>query len=122
LVSCTDCAMRLRVFERRRNAVLHAPPVPAGLLARERSQILARIEQRPRFRLHWVPAAVLAGGMLAAVALVPHRIETSAEPDKVAKQEVAEEQWFREVFSMERAEEPRAASPIRGLFDEREQQ
>src|SRR5258708_31887265 len=71
LDSCVDCAMRLSVFERRRIAALDAPPVPEALLASERRRILERLEQRQGFRLHWVPAAVLAGGLIAAVALVP---------------------------------------------------
>jgi len=120
LLGCAICTDKLHVFEQRRAAGLESEPVSPSFLAAQRSKILERVEQGPLMaglRLHWVPAA-LAGVLAAAVVLVPQMIHHPAPAaEKAAQQEVSEDPLFREVFSIEVAEEPRAASPIRGLFE-----
>jgi hypothetical protein len=121
LLSCAACADKLRAFEQRRAAVVESQAVPAAFLAAQRSRILERVERSSGFRMPWVPA-VLAGALALAVALVPRMVQAPAPaPEKAVQQEVAEDQLFLELFSLEAAEEPRAASPIRGLFEQERQ-
>ena len=119
VAACPECGGKLARFEQRRAAAL-GRPLPllheSGLRA-QRASILERIEHRPAFRLHWFPA-VLAGGLLAAVALTPQFSRSPIAPAAAGQQEIAGDQIFREVLTLERAEEPRAASPIRALFEE----
>ena len=113
---CGECRAKMELFERRREAARGLEPAPAAVLASQRNTVRERIE-RPGFRFSWVPAA-LAAGLVAAVVVAPHMSRPAAAPKTAVQQETAEDQLFREVFSLESAEEPRAASPIRGLFDE----
>jgi anti-sigma factor RsiW len=119
LECCPECQAEMRLHEQRRKLArgeeVLSGPVTA-LLARQRDEILARIE-RPRYAaMRWVPA-VVAAGLLVAVALVPRASQTNAPPADPVKPEIYSDQALRDAFSLESEEVPRAASPLQALFE-----
>ena len=115
LESCAKCAVRWRELQVRRKMVVNQatadPPVSDQFLAAQRARIYARLEDEPRKRRIWVPAAVAAMCVLA-VGLFLHRSVTPPPAD------VADAQLFADVYSMEQSVEPQAAVTIHALFEE----
>jgi hypothetical protein len=122
LDQCPECSGRLAAMElRRADSAAEAPASPASsdFLAGQRRAIYARLEQPAPLRVRWAPA-VAAATLLAVGVLMyhptrpaPHRV-----PAPAARPELSDEQLFSDVFSMEQAAEPRAAAPIRALFED----
>ncbi len=123
LEECPECAGRLAAMElRRADSAAEAPanPVSSDFLAGQRRAIYARLEQPAPLRVRWAPAVAAATLLAVGVlmyhpthAVVPHRA-----PAPVARPELSDDQLFSDVFSMEQAAEPRAAAPIRALFED----
>jgi hypothetical protein len=120
LDECPECAGRLAAMElRRADSAAEGVRVSSGLLGRQRRAIYARLEQPVPARVRWAPA--LAAATLLAVGVFiyhPMRAVPQRGPAPAARPEMSEEQLFSDVFSMEQAAEPRAAAPIRALFEE----
>jgi hypothetical protein len=119
---CADCLNRWNALQLR-HAALTAEQAALGedRLRAQRTAIWNRIEQSRR-PLYWraVPALSTALLLVAAVALhiprpgepKPDRIEyTQLQPVK------SDTEFFNEIASVVNADTPRAADPIRALFD-----
>jgi hypothetical protein len=123
--SCGECAKRLQALELRRTDSAAATMVSDEALAKQRRAILNRVEaplSRVPSRIKWVPA-LAAACLLVVMALVyqpGEPVSTPATDSKIAKAApdlLNDEQLFSEIYAIERAEEPRAATPIRQLFE-----
>ena len=115
LNSCDQCSERFRQLRERRE--MAAEPVPASyeFLAAQRRDIYARMGERPRARMQWVPALAAAACLLAAGVFVNRPVA------QVAKPEIVDTQLFADVYSMEQSMEPLAAKPIDALFEQDQQ-
>ncbi|HEY4361636.1 MAG TPA: hypothetical protein VGN17_11725 [Bryobacteraceae bacterium] len=124
---CPECAGRLAAMELRRTdsaaeTGASGRPISHDFLAQQRRAIYARIEQPANIRARWAPAlaaaTLLAVGVLMYHPRVPSKPVAHRTPAPVARPELSQEQLFSDVFSMEQASEPRAAAPIRALFED----
>jgi hypothetical protein len=115
LNSCDQCSERFQQLRERRE--MAAEPVPASyeFLAAQRRDIYARMGERPRARMQWVPALAAAACLLAAGVFVNRPVA------QVAKPEIVDTQLFADVYSMEQSMEPLAAKPIDALFEQDQQ-
>jgi hypothetical protein len=111
--SCRDCQARLRELEARRSASTVPEEISAGILAWQRREVLARIAGGGNRRERWALAVVAAGVVAAALVLYQPGARMTPPP---SVQEDAEESLLDGIYLLEQAEEPRAAAPIRGLF------
>ena len=125
LAACSECGDRWlaiqNVVRSTRAEQPRAPEMTGRKLAVQRQQILARVNQPlpgPLVR-RWVPPAAAAASLLAA-ALFLSRPASPVKPPPAATvvNAEADAQLFTDVYSMEQDVEPRAAAPIRGLFQE----
>jgi len=126
LAACSECSDRwLAIQNVIRSARADQPRTPemnGRKLAVQRQQILARLNQPLTGSLirRWAPPAAAAASLLAA-ALFLSRETSPVTPPPAATAVVnaeADAQLFTDVYSMEQDVEPRAAAPIRGLFQE----
>jgi|SRR5665213_192009 len=121
LEACSECSERLRAMGQARMATIDAPRIGGRKLAVQRQQILERLA-RPSPAEHasrWIPAAAVAA--LLAVAMFLHQHSSVPPPAPAATAVVngeGDEELFTDVYSMEQDVEPRAAAPIRALFQE----
>jgi hypothetical protein len=115
LNDCDECSERFRQLRERRE--MAAEPVPASyeFLAAQRREIYARMGEKPRARMQWVPALAAAACLLAAGVFVNRPVA------RVAKPEIVDPQLFADVYSMEQSMEPLAAKPIDALFEQDQQ-
>ena len=113
---CPECAARLRAFEARRAQVTQEDELPAADLAAQRTRIYERIEHSPGKSMKWFPALAAAGLVAAGVFLYSPR-PLDLQP-AVPRPEPGDAQLFSDLYSMEQAAGPRAALPIRALFEE----
>jgi anti-sigma-K factor RskA len=121
LAGCADCGERWNAMCRAlgKSRAESAPEINGRLLAAQRRQILERLEQRSSGAWRWVSPAAAA---LLAVALLlsrPSFLSRAPQPaPPAAVNAEADAELFTEVYSMEQDVEPRAAAPIRSLFQE----
>ncbi len=122
LDGCSECGERWSEMQRAlgRTRVESATEISGRRLAAQRQQVLERLN-RPlsAHSWRWVPAAAAAS--LLAAGLVIYRPSSTLHPAPVAPVAVSAEpdaQVFTDVYSMEQDVEPRAAAPIRALFQE----
>jgi hypothetical protein len=115
LNDCDECSERFGQLRERRE--MAAEPVPASyeFLASQRRDIYARMGERPRARMQWVPALAAALCLLAAGVFVNRPVTQMAKP------EIVDPQLFADVYSMEQSMEPLAAKPIDALFEQDQQ-
>ena len=118
LSGCEECAQRFATLKTRR-ADEAEPQMDSAALAEQRAKILARLEQDSRAGFRWAPGFA-AACLLLAVALVyrPFRSSDPAPGKQEAPSATIDEQLLADIYALEQAEEPRAASPIRRLFEE----
>ena len=118
LSGCPECSERLRGMRRVRAEAAGGSEISARLLAVQRQRILDRLQQpsakSPVWR--WIPAA--AAATLLAAALVLSRPAAIPLPAPVAVSVETDAALFTDVYAMEQDVEPRAAAPIRNLFQE----
>ncbi len=114
LDECDRCAGRLSALVRAREQVLAPPSVSEELMARQRLAIRRSLETPERNR-RWLPygsAVATAAVLLLAVLLywpAPAR-KLSGRP--------SDAEFFAEVYSMARSNEPLATEPMHALFEE----
>ena len=119
LESCVECGERLSAVEMRRVDSAAVPAISEAALMKQRRAILARVESPAASRVKWVPAFA-AACLLVVVALVYQPGEQAQVTEtKIAKAapDFDDKQLFSELYAIELAEEPRAAAPIRQLFE-----
>jgi hypothetical protein len=125
LARCPECDERWDAMHRAlgtaRSVPAKAMEISARKLAIQRQQILERLE-RPSSVFQawrWVPAAT-AASLLAAAMFLHQRssVPASAPPTPGIVNAEYDAQLFTDVYSMEQDVEPRAAAPIRALFQE----
>ena len=125
LAGCSECGDRWDAMHRAlgmtRVESARSMDISARRLAAQRVQILERLE-RPSSGLlawRWVPVATAAS--ILAAAMFFHQRPTAPQPATPAAVAVTSEsdaELFTDVYSMEQDVEPRAAAPIRALFQE----
>jgi hypothetical protein len=128
LAACPDCRERWlaiqNVIRSARAEMPRAAEISGRRLALQRERILARLDQSmTAWRgWAWVPAAGAATLLAAGLFLSQSRPETAPPAATAVVKAIAnpegDAQLFSDVYSMEQDVEPRAAAPIRGLFQE----
>jgi hypothetical protein len=117
--TCPECRVRLLALEGLRVEAAASEEVSAEFLARQRRTIYARMGARSRPLLGLAPALATAAVVALAIGLFvrqPAR-QPARTPVIAAQAEVGDSQLFSELVSMEQSAEPRAALPIRALFE-----
>ena len=117
---CPECAGRLAAMELRRTEAAADASQSNEFLAGQRRAIYARLDGPAPARMHWVPTLAAATLLAGVLIYYPSRTVPQRMPAPAARPEISEEQLFSDVFSLEQAAEPRAAAPIRALFEEHE--
>ena len=126
LAACSECNDRWlaiqNIIRSARAEQPRAPEMTGRKLAVQRQQILARVNQPVPGSLvwRWIPPAAAAASLLAAALFLSHLTGPVTPPPAAAAavNTEADAQLFTDVYSMEQDVEPRAAAPIRGLFQE----
>jgi hypothetical protein len=127
LNQCPECAARLAAMESRR-AGENEIEIPAEFLAAQRRTVYERMEQRAPSHVVWAPALAAASLLAIGLLLYPAYHSTAQPAAKrpaearvvpAAHPEMTDDQLLSDVFSMEQVAEPRAAAPIRALFEGR---
>lgn len=115
LSSCSQCRARLEAMGARKLQVADEGSVSDEMLREQRLRVHARME-RERVLGYWLrPVPALAAVLVIAAGLVfrapaPAPVQTgSSESDA---------QFFTEIAAVVDQQGPRAADPIRGLFEE----
>lgn len=124
LTSCGECSSRWEaLLLARAETLIEAAPglIPEARLLEQRRALWARIDHPRRFWFSkWAPVAATAM-MLAAGFVLLHPARPLPPPDSQAKSTVAasisDEDLFSELTTMAVPAAPRAAEPIRGLFE-----
>jgi len=123
LAGCSECNERWNAMHRalgmaRAEAV--APEISGRRLAAQRLRILERLEQPAGSHAwRWVPVAAAASLLAIGLFMKPSsRVPHPAPPAAAAVNSEADAELFTDVYSMEQDVEPRAAAPIRALFQE----
>lgn len=115
LKGCGGCTERLGAMRRARAEHAAVSGISGRMLAAQRQSILERLPSSGSYAPRWVPAAAAAAALLAAglylyqPSRVPAPAPTKSEGDAAL---------FTDVYSMEQDVEPRAAAPIRAMFQE----
>jgi hypothetical protein len=125
LTHCSECGERWdemrRALGMARAESSMAVEVSARRLALQRQRILERLEQPNSASLgwRWVPVAT-AASLLAAAMFLHQRpvVPEQSRSAPVAVNTDADAKLFTDVYSMEQDVEPKAAAPIRALFQE----
>ena len=125
LAACSECSERWSAMHRAlgmaRSESAEIAEISGHRLAVQRQQILERLDQPSSVSLgwRWIPVAT-AASLLAAVMFLHQRpgAPQPAPPAPAAVNAEADADLFTDVYSMEQDVEPRAAAPIRALFQE----
>ena len=125
LADCSECSERWSAMHSAlgmaRVGSSKAMEVSGRRLAVQRLQVLERLEQPSSVLLgwRWVPVAT-AASLLAAAMFLHQRpgVPQQAPPAPAVVNSEADAELFTDVYSMEQDVEPKAAAPIRALFQE----
>jgi len=117
LNGCAVCAGRLDAMADRRRQAAGQSAVSDDVLREQRARIHARIEDGRRLSFWLRPAPAVAVALVIAAGLMFRPIATAPTPVQTASTE-SDAQFFSEIATVADQQEPRAADPIRGLFDE----
>jgi hypothetical protein len=118
---CPPCTARWNELQEKRAAIALPGGVPAEVLAAQRRNIYARIENSAR--LHWTgPAVAAAAGVcVLAIGVFVHHPAPAVTPVRPAVTSVSETQQlpevYSDVYSMEQSFEPTASASFRVLFE-----
>ena len=122
LAGCPECGERWDAMHKAlgmaRAESAKLTEISARKLATQRLEILKRLENPVSPSLAWRWAPVGAAAFLLAAGLFLHQRPTVANQTPAAVAAEADADLFTDVYSMERDVEPKAAAPIRALFQE----
>ena len=126
LEDCRECARRWGVLQRERARVLGDLPEDFALWNEQRRRVLERAESgEAEPASNWARAWATAGFSAAFLAAglwfyVPQ--DPLAAPVPAAAVDVSDPGWYEETYSVMEPDEPRAAGPIRVLFEQKEEE
>ena len=112
-VSCAACRARWETLIERRRAVLETPETPAGCMEAQRIRIQARIDSEGSARLAFGLRPVFALGMLLTLVVLLNRPVEPPAPVIAS----GETRIFTEIYQSLQYDEPRAAEPVRAMFE-----
>lgn len=115
LADCAGCGRRLQAFSKARLSAQTSPDIPAGFLAGQRRRIFARVEAPAPGFARLSPVAAVAALVVAAVLM-----SRPAPPPALLTLAANEGGVFSEMYNLLESDGPRAAEPIRGLFQEKQ--
>ena len=125
VAGCAECGDRwnemLRALGKTRAEAAASAAVSGRKLAVQRQEILERVQRNPAgaYAWRWVPAAAAASVLAVVLFLArPSSLSGPALPAPAAVTAEGDAELFTDVYSMEQDVEPRAAAPIRALFQE----
>ena len=122
LDACSACQARLRQIRLRKQQSTCAPEFTDQELAAQRRNIYRRLEGPDQARwsfprsFPWMPAMATVALLLLGVMLSGPAPEADVEKELMASG--GDSQFYTEIYASMGSAEPRAASPIRGLFEE----
>lgn len=128
LLECADCSLRLEAMAAAKARLRPEElPVTPEFLAAQRRGVHARVKRSEALPTRLAPA--LAAAFLLAICVfllrphaqtrsVPVPVAAAVQADSVASAVASNDQLFSDLYSMEQTFEPRAAAPIRALFEE----
>jgi hypothetical protein len=119
LEACLECLRRWESIRERRETVVRLPELSTDALRQQRIRIMDRLEQGapPVWRRKWAAAA-------AAVAIIGAGLWFTRPQEKPlnfpenAGAEFVDAGWYEDAYSDMQPVEPRAATPIRELFND----
>ena len=120
---CADCGARWRELTASRQALVQRAAaaesdIDAVRLLRQREAVMDRIDRAVNIFVPWRAVTAFAGVAAMILGLVIYHPE---RPKVEAVQTASSDsQFFNEIYSDLQQTEPRAAKPIRGLFQERQ--
>ena len=119
---CRECRSRYAAVEKRRSlAVSHEPHITAGFLAEQRHAVMARIEKPAVPHMFWRTAGAFAAMAVLVVGFLSfHPSEAPAPEPMTTASAITDAQLYAEISTVVETPEPLAATPIRGLFDEKQ--
>ncbi len=121
---CTECKLRLEGMKRRQSlATSHEPHLTPGFLAEQRHAVWARLGKRPNSHVFRRTASAFAAMAVLVVGFLAYHPTPNApapQPAASATASVSDEELYADISTVVNTPEPLAASPIRGLFEEKE--
>ena len=121
---CPECTRRWELFQERRGQIAGQVPEGGVLWAEQRRKVLERVEGGQEaswsWRHAWAP--VLLTSVVVAAGVWFNRPASPPPPSPVpVAVDIIEAGWFEETYSAMQPDEPRAAGPIRVLFEQQEE-
>lgn len=123
LQECADCSRRLELMSAAKARLRPEElPVTPEFLAAQRRGVQARVKRAEALPTRLAPALAAAFLLAIGVFLFRPHTQQQAAPVPVAAAQAdsaaSNAQLFSDLYSMEQTFEPRAAAPIRELFEE----
>lgn len=117
LDACEECQARWSELLQRRAVATSLAPPAAEYFHQQRREVHKRLGISPRsFAIVLVPAT-LAVMLMAGLVLTTTSSKAPAPTPSLKSSSIVEVGWFEDAYSATREMEPRAASPIRHLFE-----
>jgi predicted anti-sigma-YlaC factor YlaD len=117
LRACPYCRSGVASISERRSA-LQDENVPAGLLVRQRTQVINRIESWPVRLMWWKAGAALACTSMVMLGLLTWEPQQKVEKMATVAVVSSDAQLFAEISAAAEGQEPRAGRPMHALFEE----
>jgi len=119
LDACPECQSRWSRVQQRRDSVVVSVQPPAEYFHQQRRELQQRLDStstRRSFAVVLVPA-MFAVLLMAGLVFTKTASKAPAPAPIAAAAPIVEVGWFEDAYSVTREMEPRAASPIRHLFE-----
>ncbi len=119
---CLECRSRLGAMKERQSLVTsHEPHISKGFLAEQRHAVWARIEKPAAPHMFWKAASAFAGMAVLVIGFLAYQpMNTPTAQPAAATATVSDAQLYADISTVVETPEPLAATPIRGLFEEKE--
>ncbi len=120
LDTCSACEARLQAMalRMRKQQVLAGPEFTEQDLAAQRRNIYRRLDGPVPSRWEFPWKAVLATATVLLIGLELSAPKPKADPGNRLMASGGDSRFYTEIYASMESHEPRAASPIRGLFEE----